>query len=75
MFDFTEERELIEYRAEKNQKKLQERGDKVGEFKPESVNHNSFEDQMELFRKGRLFNSLDIWRPKRGYISLPRLKT
>ncbi|GFH52320.1 hypothetical protein CTEN210_08796 [Chaetoceros tenuissimus] len=51
MFDFTEERELMEYRAEKNHKKLQERGDNVGEFKPESVNRNSFEDQMELFKK------------------------
>ena len=48
MFDFTEERELMEYRAERNHKKLKgERGDNVDEFEPESINHNSFEDQME----------------------------
>ena len=27
------------------------RGDNVDEFEPESINHNSFEDQMELFKK------------------------
>jgi hypothetical protein len=52
MFDFTEERELMEYRAERNHKKLLgESGDNVDEFEPESVNRNSFEDQMELFKK------------------------